>query len=208
MMLLKTHIFLTGVLLAATLMAADSSPAKSAATPAAAKPAAKAVTSSSKVASRAELERKLEIYEHAAANRELAGLTQVEHGRELEEQASDLEKGVGEVKLSEYKEIYKKAGSLRKSAANLYGLASANFDKAAANRKLVANISKNLGKAEQYRSSETYAANMTLQGDEAMRMAADACEAAAVAYDRADNPTEVAANSQLAATWLEKLALR
>jgi hypothetical protein len=148
--------------------------------------------------------RKMELYEHAAANRELAALTQMEHAYTLEKEAVGLMKGHTDGDIEEYR----KAGALRKAAASLYGLAAGNFDKAAANRISVSKISKDIGKIEQYRSSQNYASNMKLRGDEVMQRAANACEAAAVAYDKAGDPREVAANSQMAAIWLEKLTAR
>lgn len=208
MKVLKTHIFLAGVMIAATSMAAGISPANRTKSSKPASPTAKTVKVPKQVEGRVAQERKIKIYEHAAADRELAGLTQIEYARDQEEEAAELVKSAAVADVNEYKKIQEKAGSLEKSAAKLYGLATANFDKAATNRKMVANISKNLAKAEQYRNSQVYSTNMKLQGSEAMQMAADACEAAAAAYDKAEDPAEVAANSQMAATWLEKLALR
>ncbi len=153
-------------------------------------------------------ERKMEILEHAAANRELAALTQVSHAQEMEEKAADLEHGQSDEALSDYTRRMARAGGMRKAAANLYGQAAANFDKASANRSMVAKLSKSMDKVAQQKKAESYSTNMKLRGDEAIQMAADACEAAAVAFDKAERPSEVAVNSQNAAVWLEKLATR
>jgi hypothetical protein len=206
MQLLRTHIF-SGILLFLALFAASSAALATTAVPEKT-PRVTRIKPPVKVEGQAELERRMEIYEHAAANRELAALTQMEHARDLQSEAAEVAKGQAATEIEEYKKTYKKAGTLEKSAAALYGHAAANFDKAAANRTMVAKISQDLGKAEQHRTSVSYSSNMKLRGDEAMRMAANACEAAAVAFDKADDPTEVAANSQMAATWLEKLAVR
>ncbi len=206
MQVYRTHSILS-VLLFAALCAAANSAASSG--PSGDKtPRITRIKPPVKVEGQAELERKMEIYEHAAANRELAALTQMEHARDLEKEAVEAEKGHSSGDIEEYRRAFKKAGALQKSAAALYGHAAGNFDKAAANRSMVAKISQEIGKAEQHRSSLNYSSNMKLRGDEAMRRAANACEAAAVAYDKAGDPTEVAANSQMAATWLEKLAVR
>jgi|GEM_PF-2440142 len=159
------------------------------------------------IESNAAQERKMEIFEHAAANRELAALTQVEHAREMEQKASDIENSPDD-ETNNWKKRFSRSGIMRQSAAELYGQAVANFDKAAANRTMVAKIGKTIGKTAQLQKSESYAENMKAQGSEAMRLAACACEAAAVAFDKAERPTDVAANSQMAAVWLEKLALR
>ena len=208
MKVLKRHIFLAGMLISAMSVAAASTPAKSAKSSKTATAPAKTVKAAMKVEGSAKLAKQMEIYEHAAANRELAGLTQMEHAKNLEEQAAEASKTKDDADLATYKTNNTNAGALEKSAAALYGKAAANFDKASANRTKVASISKKLGKVEQYRNSQVYATNLKLQANEAMQNAADACEAAAVAYDKAEDLAQVALNSQMAATWLEKLALR
>lgn len=204
--MLKRDIILAGTLVSAILVAAISARAKTANSSKTAK--IRGIKSSRTIEVSAKLERQMEIYEHAAANRELAALTQMEHAQKLKEKAAEAIKTRSDTDISTYKSAYSKAGSLEKSAAGLYGQAAANFDKASANRAKVASVGKKLGKVEVVRNSEIYATKLKAQGSEAIQMAADACEAAAVAYDKAENLTEVAANSQRAATWLEKLALR
>lgn len=188
-------------------MAATSTPAKSAKSSTTAKTSTKTVKSAKSYETTAKLEKQLDIYEHAAANRELAALTQMEQAKEKEEQA-EATSTTDKEDQSTYKSTYSNAGALEKAAALLYGKASANFDKASANLTQVATISKKIGKVQQYQSSQAYSTNMKLKGNEAIQMAADAYEAAAVAYDKAEDLTSVALSSQLAATWLEKLALR
>lgn len=196
------------MLISAMSVAAASTTAKSAKSSKAARTPTKTFKATKLVEGSAKLSRQMGIYEHAAANRELAGLTQREQAKDLEEQASEASSIKDDADLSTYKTNNTNAGALEKSAAALYGKAATNFDKAAANRTKVATISKKLGKVEQYRDSQVYATNLKLQANEAIQMAADACEAAAVAYDKAEDLAQVALNSQMAATWLEKLALR
>jgi len=190
------------MLISAISMAATSTPAKSAKSSKTTTPA-KTVSILKKVEGSAKLEMQMEIYEHAAANRELAALTQMEQAN-----TSETTNTTDTADLTTYKSTYSTAGALHKFASILYGKAAANFDKASANRTKVAIISRKLGKVQQYQSSQAYATNLKSQGNEAIQLAADACEAAAVAYDKAENLTEVAACSQMAAVWLEKLALR
>jgi hypothetical protein len=132
----------------------------------------------------------------------------MEQMRALETRAKDLEEAGPTEADGGSNAFYKKIGALETEAAKLGGLASANFDKAALNRKSVESLSSKLDKAEQTRSSRAYATNLTIQANEAMRLASIACERAAVAYDKADEPELVATASQTAATWLEKLAVR
>lgn len=157
---------------------------------------------------RAILEYKLEIFERASANRELAALTQMEQMRELEEQALEIEKAGITADGNPGKTVYAKVGKAETAAARLCGLAAANFDKAAASRKQVKTLSTRLNNSEKIRSAQAYAINLKRQADEAIRMASIACEKAAEAYNKASNPAAVASASQQAAVWLEKLAVR
>jgi len=197
----RSYMVLVGVLIATASIAGSKA--------AAVAPKAAAPTKVTKITEgRAVIEYRLEILERASANRELAAITQMEQMRDLEKQAKDLEEAGPTEADGGIKAFYKKIGKLETDAALLGGLASANFDKAAVNRKSVEALSSRLDKAEQTRSSRAYAKNLTIQANEAMRLASIACERAAVAYDKADEPTLVATSSQTAAVWLEKLATR
>ena len=168
----------------------------------------KSATTSRTSESRAILEHRLEIFERASANRELAALTQMEQMRELEKEALAIEEAGLTTAGSTAKTVYTKVGKAETAAAKLCGLAAANFDKAATNRKQVEVLSSRLNKSEKIRSARAYATNLKLQANDAIQQASIACEKAAVAYDKAHNPVAVAAASQQAAVWLEKLAIR
>lgn len=208
MKVLKKHIFLAEMFVIAILMATTSIYAKSAPSSKKADTPTRTIRTIKRVEGSAKMEKQRSIYEHAAANRELAALTQIERAKNLEEKATAAIHTKDATEQSDSKSAHSSAGSLEKAAAVLYGQAAANFDKAAANHTKIAAISQKLGKVEEHRKSQVYAANLKTQGNDAMQMAADACEAAAVAYDKAGDLEEVAINSQMAATWLEKLAVR
>jgi len=169
---------------------------------------AKAPKTSTVIEGQALLEYRLEIFERASANRELAALTQMEQARELEKQALEVQAEAQAENSVLRRAAFKKAGKLQTDAAHLCGLAAANFDQAAANRKQVEVLSTKLNKVEQQRSARAYGLNLTQQANDAMRMASIACEKAAEAYDKAGEQVHVAAASQQAAVWLEKLAVR
>lgn len=191
-------------ILLAVLVAA----AWSAAAEPAPKTEAKAAKTSKVIEGQAILEYRLEIFERASANRELAALTQMEQARGLEKQAQEIQSVAQAEDSAERDAAFKKAGKFETDAAHLCGLAAANFDQAAANRKQVEVLSTRLNKAEQQRSARAYALNLTQQANDAMRMASMACERAAEAYDKAGEQVHVASSSQQAAVWLEKLAVR
>ena len=154
------------------------------------------------------LANRIAIIERAANNREFAAVTQVAHVRELEKQALAVqEAGVVEEGDTE-RSIYKKVGAIERTAALLYGVAADNFDKAAANQQRVAELSARIGKPVKTRNAKACAANLKIQADLAIQFAGAACERAAVAYDKANEPVEVTAASQQAAVWLETLASR
>ncbi|MDA3926220.1 MAG: hypothetical protein PF904_16110 [Kiritimatiellae bacterium] len=201
MRVFKRYMILAGVFIAAMSMAASK-------TTAVAPKAAKSAKTTKMIKGRALIEYKLEILERASANRELAALTQLEHMRDLAQQATDLAEGGLTETYSTTKALYKQIGYLESESARLCGLAAANFDKATHNRKSVETLCSKLNKSEQQRSSRAYAISLKIQANEAMRMASIACERAAVAYDKADEPVLLAAASQTAAVWLEKLAVR
>jgi len=210
MKLLKRDIFLAGVLvtaimMAATCTAADSTQKAATTEKATVKKAVKVMISAEEIA---KLQKQLEIYEHAAANRELAALAQIEHARNTELKASNLIQDTTTEEIALYKSSHNKAGAQEKAAALQYGYAATNFDQATVNRKKAAAIYKKLGKVKQQSSSENYAINLKLQANDAIQMSVDAYEAAAVFYDKAEEAALMAICSQTAAVWLEQLALR
>jgi hypothetical protein len=148
------------------------------------------------------------ILERAADNRELAGATQMAHARALASQAFELQNnGVAEEGKTE-RDLYMKIGELEKTAAKLCGIASTNYDMAAANQQRVVGLNTRLGRTEKERNAQDKAAGLKQLADQAIEFAGAACERAAVAFDRANEAVEVAAASQQAALWLEKLATR
>ncbi|MFO7937919.1 MAG: hypothetical protein R6V06_09995 [Kiritimatiellia bacterium] len=208
MKLLKGHIFIAGMLFCVVLKAAAGSGVESAVASKKAKTKSISSKASRILENSAGLERQMEIYKHAAANRELAALAQMEHARKLQDKARQAASIKDSADDKIYRSQHAKAGALEKSAAVLYGKACANFDKAASNQAKGASLSKKLGKVEQHRNAEIDKTNLKLRGSEALRLAAEAGEAAAVAYDKAEDLGQVALNSQMAASWLEKLAER
>lgn len=171
-------------------------------------PAVKKPKSTPVVSERAKLEYKLEIFERASANRELAALTQMEQARDREQEATALQQGA----LSEDNEkrviSYKKAGHFFMDAARLCGNAAANFDQASASRHQVETLSTKLNNAQQQRNANAFKLNLKQQASNAMQQASAACEKAAEAYDKAGDQGNLAAASQQAAVWLETLATR
>lgn len=195
---LKTYIICLLLLITAgfSVVAADAAPA------------AKKAKIAPIVSERAKLEYKLEIFERASANRELAGLTQMEQAREREQEATVLLETALTEGNEERASSFKKAGKLLMDAARLYGAAAANFDQASASRHQVETLCTKLNNVQQQRNASAFKHNLTQQANNAMQQASVACEKAAEAYDKADDQGNLAAASQQAAVWLEALAVR
>ncbi|MDD2599484.1 MAG: hypothetical protein PHO37_09695 [Kiritimatiellae bacterium] len=194
----KTNIICVLLLLTAgfSAVAADSAPV------------AKKPKSTLIVSERAKLEYKLEIYERASANRELAALTQMEQAREKEQEAIALQQAALTEGNDERAISYKKAGKLFMDAARLCGHAAANFDQASGSRQQVETLSTKLNNVQQQRNAGAFKLNLKQQASNAMQQASQACEKAAEVYDKAGDQGNLAAASQQAAVWLEALAAR
>jgi len=171
-------------------------------------PAAKKAKSTLVVSERAKLEYKLEIYERASANRELAALTQMEQARDREQEAIALQQTALAEGNEERTISYKKAGKLFMDAARLCGFAADNFDQASVSRHQVETLSIKLNNVQQQRNASAFKLNLKQQASSAMQQASQACEKAAEAYDKAGDQGNLAAASQQAAVWLETLATR
>jgi hypothetical protein len=161
-----------------------------------------------KTGAKAVLSGRVGVLERASENRELAAVTHLSQARASEELAAEFQRngvtGEGETEP----DLYKRVGALQQSAARLYGLASTNFDMAAANQQRVADMNARLGRSDQRLTAQTSASNLKIQADQAIELAGAACEKAAVAFDKAGETVEVANASQQAALWQEKLATR
>ena len=158
-------------------------------------------------AARAQLANRVDVLERAAQNREVAGLTQLGHARQLELLAHELQNGDAREDETEAA-LNKRVGELHKKAAVFCGLAAANIDMAVANLSRAGDLCGKIGRSEQKNSAHAKAAALKSQADDAIALAGAASEKAAVAYDKAGETAEVAAASQQAAVWLEMLAAR
>ena len=156
-----------------------------------------------------EMLRRLDEWEHAALNRELAAATQMLQHETALKQAQALrtleygEPGQRRTNLN-------RAGDLEMQAAGTAAAAMGNYDRAADNWEKVAKDFGALGDKKGAADAREMAALARSNATQSLLAAAEAYELASDAYStqNAGQPGKAAGASERAATWREKLATR
>jgi len=152
---------------------------------------------------------RIEEWERAAMNREIAAATQ-------EEQAEDMLLQGAAFRMKEFisdaqrRSNLNRAGDLEKGAAGKAGAALGNFDRAAANWDKVAKQYDGVGDKKQASDARVMAILARERAMACLEFAAAAYELAAEAYSEpmANQLNKAASASEAAASWRERLANR
>lgn len=150
---------------------------------------------------------RIEEWERAAMNREIAAVTHQEQAEtmllqgaafRIKEFTSDAER----------RDNLNRAGDLEIGAAGKAGAALGNFDRAAANWDKVAKEYAAIGDKKQETDARVMAMLARERGQACLKFTAEAYEHAAEAYSgpMANQLSKAAAASEAAATWRERLA--
>lgn len=147
-------------------------------------------------------------FERAAMNREWAAYAQLEQAHQSEKKAQALLEGPFEDNRQR-RAILLKAAASYLTAARSYGASLGNFDRAGANYAQIVQLYGKLGEMDNKAAAQDLAKKARSEGTEAIRQAANICEAAAAVYNgEANDLARAAGATQAAAQWWEKLATR